>query len=457
MNETKESNLTWLARRDFMQQGVYGLLGYALNHGLARATTASRGSPPTIRSCILLMYYGGPSHLDTWDMKPDAPAEIRGEFKPILTNVPGRFVCEHLPKTAQVVDKLAVIRSLHHPMTNHNAAMYESLVGRTPAGGDNEILGASRTSDFPSYGSALSYCLDESTATMRRGPLTHVALPHVMHNVVDLPGQNAGFLGGRYDPYQLTSDPNEADFAVSELSLPANIPITRMESRQRLLSLLDKSTTDSTTEAIRKYHQRAGQLLKSPATANAFVLDREPNAVRDRYGRNRLGQSLLLARRLVESGVRFVNVNDKVYNGQLANWDSHADNFSRHKNDLLPPADQAFSALIEDLDQRHLLQSTLVVAMGEFGRTPKINRAAGRDHWPHCYSVVLAGGGVAGGATYGASDQIGAHPADDPATPGDLAATVFWRFGLDHKREIHDPLGRPYRLAEGEPIRALFS
>src|SRR5262249_9115456 len=189
----------------------------------------------------------------------------------------------------------------------------------------------------------------------------------------------------------------------------------------------------------------------------AFDLSREGPALRDRYGRTTLGQSLLLARRLVEAGVRFVNVNDKVHNGQLANWDSHENNFGRLKNDLLPPADRAFSALIEDLEARGLLATTLVVALAEFGRTPQINRAAGRDHWPDCYSIVLAGGGIHGGAVYGASDKIGAFPAADPVTPGDLAATLFWRFGLDPAAEVHDLTGRPYRLAEGEPIRRLFA
>ncbi|MEO2046838.1 MAG: DUF1501 domain-containing protein [Pirellulales bacterium] len=446
--------MTQWARREFLQHSIYSLLGCALNHGLAHGATAAQGSK--IQSCILLMYYGGPSHLDTWDMKPESPSEIRGEFKPISTSVPGRFVCEYLPKTAQVVDKLAVIRSLHHPMTNHNAAMYEMLVGRTPSGGDNEILGASRTSDFPSYGSVLDYCLDKRIETSQQNPLTHVALPHVMHNVVDLPGQNAGFLGAQYDPYQLLEDPNQANFDVSELRLPTTISGKRLESRQNLLRVLNAKRMDAASDSMRKYRERAYQLLKNSAMADSFAVDQEPESVRDRYGRHRLGQSLLLARRLVEGGVKFINVNDKVYNGQLANWDSHADNFSRHKKDLLPPADQAFSALIEDLNQRNLLNSTLVVAMGEFGRSPKINKAAGRDHWPHCYSVVLAGGGVVGGATFGASDQSGAYPASDPVTPGDLAATIFWRFGLDHTRKIYDSLGRPYRLADGQPIRALF-
>jgi len=205
------------------------------------------------------------------------------------------------------------------------------------------------------------------------------------------------------------------------------------------------------------YQEKAFELLRSPAVRRAFDLSQEAPSMRDRYGRNKLGQSLILARRLVEAGVRFVNVNDKVYNGQLENWDSHENNFSRLKNDLLPPADLGFSALIEDLDARGLLDSTLVVALAEFGRTPRINKSAGRDHWPDCFTVVLAGGGVHGGAVYGASDKIGAFPAADLVTPGDLAATLFWRFGLEPSTEIRDLTSRPYRLADGAPIHKLFS
>jgi uncharacterized protein (DUF1501 family) len=205
------------------------------------------------------------------------------------------------------------------------------------------------------------------------------------------------------------------------------------------------------------HQERAFELLRSPAVRRAFDIGREIGPVRERYGRTTLGQSLLLARRLVEAGVRFVNVNDKISNGQLANWDSHESNFGRLKNDLLPPADQAYSALIEDLSARGLLESTLVITLAEFGRTPQINKSAGRDHWPDCYSIVLAGGGIRGGQVHGSSDRIGAYPATDPVTPGDLAATLFERFGLDPATEVRDLTGRPYRLADGEPLRKLFA
>ncbi len=353
-----------------------------------------------------------------------------------------------------MADKLAIVRSMHHPMRNHNSAAAATLSGRSPLKGDLELLGTDANS-FPSYGAVVS----RLTPGTRSTP-THVALPHVMYNVVELPGQTAGFLGAAYNPFQVSRDPSATDFQVGELELPADLPLARLGERRELLSLLDpqlrRTETRAAAGSMAVYQERALDLLRSEAVRQAFDLSREGAMLRDRYGRGKLGQSLLLARRLVEAGVRFVNVNDKVTNGQVANWDSHENNFGRLKNDLLPPADQAFSALIEDLDARGLLESTLVVALAEFGRTPLINKSAGRDHWPDCFSVVLAGGGIRGGCVFGASDRLGAHPADDPVTPGDLAATLFWRFGLDPAAELRDLTGRPYALADGEPQRKLF-
>jgi hypothetical protein len=449
----------FISRRSLLRIGGLGSLGLTLSHLFeARETRAagSSGSQPgsAVKSCILLFYYGGPSHLDTWDMKPDAPSEVRGEFRSIPTAVPGIRVCEHLPRCARVMGKLAIVRSMHHPMRNHNSAAVEALCGRTPLKGDLELL-ADDLNSFPCYGSALSAL----TGGHQNVP-THVALPHVMHNVVTLPGQTAGFLGAAYNPFQVNKDPNGTDFGVGELELPADLPLARLDDRQSLLSIIDLQKARAERLARRRvmslYQDRAFELLHSAQVRQAFDLSREAPSLRERYGRNTLGQSLLLARRLVEAGVHFVNVNDKIHNGQLANWDSHENNFSRLKDDLLPPADQAFSALIEDLYGRGLLDSTLVVALAEFGRTPRINKASGRDHWPDCYSIVMAGGGVRGGSVHGASDKIGAFPAADPVSSGDLAATLFWRFGLDPGAKIRDLTGRPYRLAEGEPIQRLF-
>ena len=311
-----------------------------------------------------------------------------------------------------------------------------------------------------------------------------VALPHVMYNVVQLPGQVAGFLGSAHDAFQVNADPSAADFQLGELELPSEISIQRLDHRAGLLRTLDVrrqravaqtnvSTRESeTTRAVPKvtakpsvdsavdprdvYKEKAFRLLHSPAVRKAFHIAAECPRQRDRYGRTKLGQSMLLARRLVEAGVRFVTVYDGQYNGQRANWDAHEDVFGRLKNDLLPPADQALSALIDDLNSRGLLDETLIIAMGEFGRTPKVNANAGRDHWPNCYTVLLAGGGVNGGSTFGTSDKLGAYPNTDAVNPADLAATLFWRFGLDVTREMIDLTGRPYKLADGKPIRALF-
>jgi hypothetical protein len=442
-------------RRQMLRAGTLACLGPSLSRLLdLEALRANGPAEGKVKSCILLFYYGGPSHLDTWDMKPSAPREVRGEFRPIATRVPGIHVCEHLPRCARIMDKLTVIRGMHHPMRNHNSAAVEALCGRTPLRGDLELL-ADDPNSFPCYGAALG-----SLKPGPRGVLNHVALPHVMRNVVVLPGQNAGFLGATYNPFQLTYDPNDPSFRVDELELPADLPLARLEDRQSLLALVDAQSRRAEQAArwrvMTSRQERAFSLLHSQAVRRAFMPERECALARERYGRNRLGQSLLLARRLVEAGVRFVNVNDKISNGQLANWDSHENNFGRLKNDLLPEADQAFSALIEDLGARGLLESTLVVALGEFGRTPQVNGQGGRDHWPDCFSIVLAGGGVKGGAVYGSSDRFGAYPASEPVTPGDLAATIFWCFGLDPRTEIHDLTNRPYRLAEGEPLRKLF-
>ena len=313
---------------------------------------------------------------------------------------------------------------------------------------------------------------------------TFVALPHVMYNVVKLPGQVAGFLGSAHGPFQVNADPGAPDFHMGELELPGELSLDRLDNRASLLSLLDgrRRRDGSLAEAVDRagdrittkpssstkaeitpgldprdvYTEKAFRLLHSPAVRQAFDLSSEDPKLRDRYGRTKLGQSVLLARRLVEAGVRFVTVYDGQHNGQTANWDSHENVFGRLKNDLIPPADQSFAALINDLSGRGLLEETLVIAMGEFGRTPKINSNVGRDHWPHCYSIVLAGGGIQGGITFGSSDKMGAYPESDPVTPADLAATLFWRFGLDPVREMIDLTGRPYKLADGQPIKTLF-
>ncbi len=442
-----------MTRRSLLRIG--GLAGFGgLNLArVLRAEAEAPGRARAIRSCIVIFHYGGPSHLDTWDMKPNAPREARGEFQSIATSVPGMRICEHMPRCARVADRVAVIRGMHHPMTNHNSAAFTALCGRNPQKGDLELLGNDRN-DPPCLGSVLSRQLPE-----RPGMPTFVALPHVMYNVVTLPGQVAGFLGSAHNPFQLSSDPNADDFHLSELELPDTVSLERLDDRQSLMRAFDDPlgvVESPGAGALDVYNEKAFRLLRSREVRLAFDLRREDPRLRDRYGRTKLGQSALLARRLIEAGVRFVTVHDGQHNGQVANWDSHENVFGRLKNDLLPPADLATSAWIEDLESRGLLESTLVIVMGEFGRTPKINGNAGRDHWPYCYSVVLAGGGVRGGMTFGASDKLGAYPDLDGVTPGDLAATLFERFGIEPTTEIQDLTGRPYRLADGRPIRALF-
>jgi hypothetical protein len=463
-------------RRRLLQIGSLGSLGLTLGHLLkaeaGEGRTGHRAKSASIRSCMLIFYYGGPSHIDTVDMKPKAPKEIRGAFDSIATSVPNLRVCEHMPATARVMDRLAIVRSMHHPMTNHNAAAFTALCGRNPLKGDLELLGNDRN-DPPCFGAISSACLPG-----RDGLPTSVALPHVLYNVVQLPGQVAGFLGSAHDPFQVSSDPSVADFRLAELELPGDLSLARLDDRALLSRQLDTrlrlaeaaitaagaqgahahDTRDNRALDPRDvYNQKALSLLHSPAARRAFDLTAEDPRLRDRYGRTKIGQSMLLGRRLVEAGVRFVTVYDGQYNGQLANWDAHADVFSRLKNDLLPPVDQSFATLIEDLESRGLLDETLVIAMGEFGRTPKVNASAGRDHWPYCYSVIMAGGGIRGGTTFGSSDKLGAYPETDGVTPGDLAATLFWKLGLDPANEMIDLTGRPYKLADGRPLDNLFT
>jgi hypothetical protein len=429
-----------LTRRELLAGSAAGLAARLVRAG-------SEPAPPqrtTIRSCIFIFYYGGPSHLDTFDPKPNAPAEVRGEYGTIATAVPGVRVCEHLPRTARIMDRLARVHSLHHPMQNHNSAAAEVFTGRTPAGGDQELL-ADDPRSVPNIGSAVSYALGS-----RAHVLSYVALPYTLYNVVQLPGQTPGLLGGAFDRFQVDGDPSAPDFHLSAFDGVADL-----RERARLLRRLDRAPLPEKAARAEAYRDRAFTLIADPSVRKLFDMAKEPQRVRERYGKGRFGQSLLLARRLVEGGVNFVSVYDGRTNGQESNWDSHEKLFPRH-GQLIPPSDVAFSALIEDLAARGLLDSTLVVALAEFGRTPKVNGSAGRDHWPSCFTAVMAGGGVIGGAVHGASDKIGAFPARDPVTPADIAATIYSRFGFEPATEVIDQTGRPFRLTEGDPILRIF-
>lgn len=469
-----------LSRRGFLQWGGLGSLslgglwsaqaarlaeGAELLSGTAPRPAGGRGTggPSPIKACIFLFYYGGPSHLDTYDMKPDAPSTVRGEFQPIASTVPGLPVCEHLPHMAQVMHHCGLIRSLRHTNRLHDSASIETHTGRQAAQGDREEF-APIEQFFPCHGSTLSALWGAG-----RPVVSHASLPFVFQNVIPVPCQGGGFLGGAYDPFRVAVDPDRQSYAVPELLLREELPGTRIRER---LALLRGGPATELPGGFGQFYDRACDLLQSEAVREALDVSREPVAVRERYGiyghatqggtngaeqgyaRHMRGQNLLVARRLVEAGVPFVNVFDFRQQGQ--NWDSHAQNFVQHKQHLLPPADRGLAALLGDLAERGLLDSTLVVATGEFGRTPQINNQAGRDHWPDCYTALVAGGGVQGGAIHGASDRLGAYPARDPATPADLAATIFWRFGFDPARHVQDRLGRPWKLADGEPLTGLF-
>ena len=466
-----------LRRRQVLQLGGASL-GLNLT-GLWQARLAAADSKPDtagtaapIKSCIIVFYYGGPSHIDTYDLKPQAPADVRGEFQPISTSVPGRFVCEHLPHMSRLMHKVALVRSMHHTNRLHDSASTEALTGRQSPQGDREEF-APISQFFPCYGSVLTYLSQE-----RKIEIPHAALPFIFHNVVPTPCQGGGFLGQAFDPLQIAVDVEAKAYRAGALALPDGQTSSILSDRRRLLGSLDSASAAAPPgQQWQMLCDKAFQLLGSESLRRALDLSQESPAMRERYGygpgpaskgegggggngaemgfaRQMRGQNLLMGRRLVEAGVPFVNVFDFRQQGQ--NWDAHFKNFNQHKTHLLPLADQSLSALIEDLDQRGLLDSTLVVAMGEFGRTPKINADGGRDHWPDCYTVLLAGGGVRGGATFGASDRLGAFPALDPVTPADLAATIFWRFGIDPATEIHDRTGRPWRISDGQPLRTLF-
>jgi hypothetical protein len=447
-------------RRQLLQVGGAGLLGLSLP-GLLAAAERTSGRKAKARAVIFLHQFGGPSQTDTLDMKPGAPDNIRGEFKPIASTAPGVPVCERLPRLARVMDRVCVVRSMTHTMKNHNSATYYSLTGHAPPLDDIRLRD---TRDlFPAYGSVV-----ERLAPARPGVPTFVAFPHVLRDGSVTPGQHASFLGKTCDPLLVTQDPNDPSFRLPELSLPAGLSPERLENRREIQRLIDGQADlldfSARARGIDATYEKALSMLTSPKVRRAFDLSAEPQALRERYGRTTSGQSCLLARRLVEAGARFVNVYFAASiggQGSTGGWDTHGFNnkpmYPVLKDYLLPITDQTVPALLEDLDARGLLDTTLVLWMGEFGRSPKINAMAGRDHWPQCYTALLAGGGVKRGFVYGASDKGGAYPASDPVRPDDLAATVFALLGIDPKTEVTDSLNRPLPIAAGSPVTGLLA
>jgi hypothetical protein len=417
---------------------------------------AASGGKAAVDACILVFLWGAPSQYETFDPKPNAPDGIRGEFGVIPTTLPGVCFSEHVPQLAQRTDKFALVRTCAQTSTHHQSAAYEALTGFPPVR-DAVALTATST-DHPNVGSVVS-----RFAAGRHDMPRFVQLPELCYDVGNLtPGQYAGFLGRQHDPFVVNKDPNSPTFNVEEITLPPEIAPARLADRQALLRLVDRQTQtlerSAAAQSLNTFQDRAFRLLTSPAVKRAFDLGREPAPLRDRDGRNPLGQSCLLARRLVEAGVKLVTV-CSAFGGKIPQeaWDTHKDNFRTLKNKLLPPMDQGVSALLDDLHQSGLIRRTLLLVMGEFGRTPRINAQAGRDHWEKCYSILVAGGPVKAGQVYGQSDRIGAYPVNGRVfSPADMTATVYHGLGINHHAEMTDQAGRPLPISTGEPMTELF-
>jgi hypothetical protein len=458
-----------LNRRDAMvrlgQLGMGGIALPALLQGqTASADAARRGGRP--KSCILVYLWGGPPQQDIWDMKPEAPEGIRSAFRPIQTSVPGLHLCEHLPRLARHADKLALVRSVTHASTVHEPSVYYTLTGK-----QNNSLVVPRNQrsrrDFPNVASMVA-------ALTPPGPMpATVTIPRpIGHGGVTYAGTYSGWLGPRFDPMEIREAPSANDRYATPVELAGDLSTTRLQARRGLLQMIEDTDryfgNSRATEGLTSFHEQAYRMLTSTQARRAFQVDQEPSWLRDRYGRNEYGESFLLARRLIEADVRLVTV-IWLYvspSGVVSNiWDTHGGVGIPHGQTGwsmllapygLPPLDQAFSALLDDLQQRGLLDDTLVVAMGEFGRTPRINPQQGREHWGPCSTTVLAGGGVRGGQIYGRSDRVAAYPVDNPVSPEDMLATIYHAQGIRPDAEVHDREGRPQRICDGRAVTALF-
>ncbi len=441
-------------RRSFLQVGSSGLVGMSLPGLLAgRAASAAAGSRPgRAKSVIVILLSGGLGQHDSFDMKPEAPDGIRGEFKPIDTAVPGIRVCEHLPAMAARAGKLAIVRSMAHPEGNHLLAVHRVLTGQasSPRGASDLDRVATRD-DFPCYAAAL-----DKVRRRDDGIPSGVALPlRLVEGPLTWPGQDAGFLGPRHDPWQLRLDPNKPESRDDSLALPDGLDAGRLHRRRHLLG---QAAVPSPGDAFVDQQDAALALLCDGRVGKALDVDREDPRLVDRYGRHLFGRSLLMARRLVEAGVPIVQATM----GIVQTWDTHVANFPKLKDSLLPALDRAVSTLLDDLEARGLLDETLVVMLGEFGRTPKISELTpgavpGRDHWPKVFPAVFAGGGVVGRQLIGKSDRLGAYPLSRSFGPPDLAATIYNALGVDPATEIRDRLNRPLRLCSGEVMTPLYT
>jgi len=444
------------SRRRLLQVGYSGLLGLGLPGLLAGRETSAAASkvvPGRARSVLVILLSGGVGQHDSFDMKPDAPDGIRGEFNPIQTSVPGIQICEHLPGLAQRADRLAIVRSMSHPEGNHLLATHRVLTGQVsnPRGASDLDRVASRD-DFPCYSAVLDK-LRRRTDGIPNG----VALPtRLIEGPLTWPGQDAGFLGPRHDPWQLRLDPRKPDARDDSLALPPGLNADRLHRRRHLLSQTTPAPQGS--DAFQDQQDAALALLCNGRVGQALNLDREDPRLLDRYGRHSFGTSLLLARRLIEAGVPIVQATM----GIVQTWDTHVANFPKLRDKLFPPLDRAVCALLDDLQARGLLEETLVIMLGEFGRTPRIKPLKpgdipGRDHWPAVFPAVFAGAGVVGGQVIGKSDKLGAHAISRTFSPPDLAATIYSALGVDLDTVIRDRLGRPLTLCTGHPMQSLYS
>ncbi len=439
------------SRRDLLTAGSLGALGCSLP-GILAAEAAGLRAGATAKSVILLFQWGGPSHLETFDMKPTGDENARGQFRPIGSSLPGVQVCEHLPRFAQVMDRVTLVRSVSHQFKNHNPPGYYALSGHAPPLDDQRLRDTPEL--FPHVGSVLSKLYPSPSDVP-----SFVAMPARIRDGSVVPGQHASFLGKQHDPLLILNDPNGKDFRLPELSLPAALTPERLDDRRTLLRALDRRQRLAeklpAAQGVEAYQERAFAMLSSPKVKQAFDLSREAAATRDAYGRTTFGQSTLLARRLVEAGVRLVTAYYCNPGGGFI-WDTHENNFPELKSKLLPTTDQTVPTLLRDLEDRGLLQETLVIWMGEFGRTPKINDKAGRDHWPDCYSLIMAGGGMKRGFVYGASDPAGAYPIENPVRPENIAGTLYRALGLDPHTEVRDLTNRPFPIG-GDAVADLFA
>ena len=467
------------SRREFLRVGGAGMLGISLADILRLQAQAGSAPPDGARqkdgwgkakSVILIFLQGGPSHIDIWDPKPDAPSNIRGDFKPIKSKAPGIWLSEVMPQLAKQMDKATLIRSMSYTpagLFNHTAAIYQMMTGYTPDRvSPSGQLEPPSPNDFPHAGCQIARLKPPEVPML---PFVLLPRPLQESNVIGK-GGTAGFLGAAYDPYYFYQDPNK-DIKLDDLTLRKEVSKDRLERRASLLKQVEGAMPDMekavSSYALDSYYHKAFDLVASGRARSAFDLAQEPDKLRDRYGRHTFGQGLLLARRLIEAGTRFVQVNwPAVANGNptVDAWDTHAANFGPLKNLHCPKLDSGLSALLEDMDQRGMLQDTMVLAIGEFGRSPRLgvstsgngNAPDGRDHWPYCYTALMAGAGIKRGALYGKSDATGSSPSENPVHPIQLLATIYHTLGIDPHTIVYNHLNQPRELVQAEPVTALF-